>query len=214
MTMTKIRAVVFDMDGVLIDAKEWHYEALNRALGLFGHSVSRYDHLITYDGLPTRRKLEMLSRERGLPTGLHTFINELKQVYTTELVHLGCKPIFQHEYALAHLSADGLKLAVASNSIRSTIDLMMQKSNLFRHLSTIVSNEDVALGKPDPAIYLKAFENLELSADECLVVEDNENGIRAARDAGAHLLAVRSVHDVTYDRVRQRIQQIEGEDRA
>jgi beta-phosphoglucomutase-like phosphatase (HAD superfamily) len=63
----KITAVVFDMDGVLIDAREWHYEALNRALGHFGYTISRFDHLVTYDGLPTRHKLEMLSRERGFP---------------------------------------------------------------------------------------------------------------------------------------------------
>ena len=49
-----IRGVVFDMDGVLIEAKDWHYEALNRALGLFGFGISRYEHLTTYDGLPTR----------------------------------------------------------------------------------------------------------------------------------------------------------------
>ena len=67
---TKIKAVIFDMDGVLIDAKDWHYEALNRALGLFGMEISRYDHLVTYDGLPTRKKLEMLTLERGLPAAL------------------------------------------------------------------------------------------------------------------------------------------------
>lgn len=54
----EIKAVIFDMDGVLIDAKEWHFEALNTALGLFGMQISRYDHLVTYDGLPTRRKSE------------------------------------------------------------------------------------------------------------------------------------------------------------
>ena len=63
--MERIKAVIFDMDGVLIDAKEWHYEALNRALTLFGFSISRYDHLVTYDGLPTRRKLEMLTMEQN-----------------------------------------------------------------------------------------------------------------------------------------------------
>ena len=47
----KIKAIIFDMDGVLIDAKDWHYEALNRSLGLFGFSISRYEHLVTYDGL-------------------------------------------------------------------------------------------------------------------------------------------------------------------
>ena len=60
----KIKAVIFDMDGVLIDAKEWHYEALNKALDLFGMEISRYDHLVTYDGLPTLMKLQMLSLER------------------------------------------------------------------------------------------------------------------------------------------------------
>ena len=66
----KIKAVIFDMDGVLVDAKEWHYNALNRALNLFGQEISRYDHIVTYDGLPTSMKLQMLSMERGLPEDL------------------------------------------------------------------------------------------------------------------------------------------------
>ena len=76
--MGKIKAVIFDMDGVLIDAKDWHYEALNKSLELFGMEISRYDHLVTFDGLPTKKKLEMLSLERGLPEELHNFINRLK----------------------------------------------------------------------------------------------------------------------------------------
>jgi beta-phosphoglucomutase len=98
--MTEIKAIIFDMDGVLIDAKDWHYEALNKALALFGFSISRYDHLVTYDGLPTKKKLEMLTLERGLPKGLHHFINELKQIYTMEMIFQKCKPVFYHEYAL------------------------------------------------------------------------------------------------------------------
>jgi beta-phosphoglucomutase len=70
----KIKAIIFDMDGVLVEAKEWHYKALNRALELFGYQISRYDHLTTYDGLPTSKKLEMLSLESGLPKELHKFI--------------------------------------------------------------------------------------------------------------------------------------------
>ena len=53
-----IKAVLFDMDGVLIDARDWHYEALNKALAIFGMEINRYDHLVTYDGLPTKKKLE------------------------------------------------------------------------------------------------------------------------------------------------------------
>ena len=152
--MKQIKAVIFDMDGVLIDAKDWHYEALNRALSLFGYSISRYDHLVTYDGLPTRSKLEMLTVERGLPTSLHQFLNDLKQLYTMELVHARCRPVFQHEYCLSKLKADGYKLAVASNSVRNSVEVMMQKSNLLGYLDALLSNQDVIRGKPDPEIYL------------------------------------------------------------
>ena len=117
-----IKAVIFDMDGVLIEAKNWHYESLNKALRLFGYEISRYEHLTTYDGLPTRQKLEMLTVERGLPSELHAFINEMKQAYTMDMVHTQCSPMFVHEYALAKLKASDYKIAVASNSIRSTID--------------------------------------------------------------------------------------------
>ncbi|PHJ63516.1 HAD family hydrolase [Nostoc linckia z18] len=208
--MCKIKAVIFDMDGVLIDAKDWHYEALNRALKLFAYEINRYDHLVTFDGLPTRKKLEILTKEHGLPIALHSFLNELKQLYTLELVHARCKPIFQHEYALSNLKALSYKLAVASNSIRHTIEVMMQKSNLIDYLDVILSNQDVKFGKPDPEIYLKAISQLELKPQECLVVEDNENGIRAAQEAGANLMVVESVYDVTLDNILNRIQHIEA----
>ena len=68
--MTLIKAILFDMDGVLIDAREWHYQSLNKALQLFGKGISRQDHLDNFDGLPTRRKLERLSSNRGLPLRL------------------------------------------------------------------------------------------------------------------------------------------------
>jgi beta-phosphoglucomutase len=209
MKRTKIRAVLFDMDGVLIDAKDWHYEALNKALALFGMPISRFDHLTTFDGLPTRKKLEILSIERGLPRQLHSFINEMKQLYTMEIVHARCKPSFLHEYALASLKSCGYKIAVCSNSIRKTIDLMMDKAGLNSYLDLIVSNQDVKEGKPHPEIYDKAINFFGLHATECLVVEDNDNGIRAANAAGAHILQVQSVTDANLQNIVARIKQIE-----
>jgi len=205
-----IEAIIFDMDGVLIDAKEWHYEALNRALGLFGYAISRYDHVVTYDGLPTRRKLEMLSLEHGLPRGLHAFINEMKQVYTTELIHSRCKPLFAHEYALSQLRARGYRLALASNSVRATVDLMVERARLTPYLEFSLSNEDVKKPKPDPEIYRVAVERLELSPSQCLVVEDNLHGIQAAQASGVHVMQVGSVEDVHLDGILTRIRQIEG----
>ena len=207
--MTKIKAIIFDMDGVLIDAKDWHYEALNRALGHFGYTISRYDHLVTFDGLPTRKKLEMLSLEQGLPKGLHSFLNDLKQAYTIEMVHARCKPIFQHEYAISRLKSAGYKLAVASNSVRKSVELMMEKSRLLEYLNLLVSNEDVKKPKPDPEIYLKAMKMLHVKPEETLVLEDNPNGIAAAKAAGAHLMIVSSVTDVTWDAILQNIQSAE-----
>ncbi len=195
----KIKAVLFDMDGVLIDAKEWHYEALNRALDLFGMTISRFDHLTTFDGLPTRKKLEILSIERGLPKELHEFINEIKQIYTMEIVHTKCKPSFIHEYTLSKLKAAGYRLGLCSNSSRQTVDTMMEKSNLKNYFDVMISNEDVLKGKPDPEMYLKAIKIFELLPRECLVVEDNENGIKAAKASGAHVLVVKDVKDSNLD---------------
>jgi beta-phosphoglucomutase len=200
-----IRAVIFDMDGVLIDAREWHYEALNRALKLLGYEITRYEHLSTFDGLPTRKKLQMLTVERGLPAELHPFINGLKQQYTMEYVATRCRPVFQHEYALARLQADGYRLGLASNSIRETVLEMMDRSQLRGYLDTIVSNEDVARPKPDPEIYRKAMADLGVTPEETLVVEDNENGIAAATAAGANVMVVESPKDVTLDAIRARI---------
>lgn len=196
-----IRAVVFDMDGVLVDAREWHYEALNQALAHVGCAISRFDHLVTYDGLPTRDKLEMLSLEHDLPRSLHPFLNRLKQRYTMDIVATRCRPTFAHEYALSRLRQDGLRLAVASNSIRRSIEAIMDKTALARHLEFTLSNEDVTRGKPDPEIYCLAIDRLRLAPDEVLVVEDNEKGVRAATAAGAHVLTVRTPADVTYEAV-------------
>ena len=200
-----IKAVVFDMDGVLIEAKDWHYEALNRALRLFGLEISRYEHLTTFDGLPTKRKLQMLSTQGNLPTELHDFINDMKQRYTMEIVNAQCKPRFNHEYALSKLRANGYRLAVASNSIRNTIEVMMQRAALDGYLDFIVSNQDVAKPKPDPEMYVKAISLLGLAPEQVLIVEDNENGIRAARGSGAHVMEVGDVNDVTYTNIITRI---------
>ncbi|KJJ97121.1 HAD family hydrolase [Pseudomonas sp. BGr12] len=206
-----IKAVIFDMDGVLIEAKDWHYEALNKALNLFGHTISRHDHLTTYDGLPTSRKLNMLSVEHDLPVELHNFINEMKQAYTMEIVYSQCKPTFNHQYALSSLKNRGYKLAVASNSIRNTVEVMMDKARLDQYLDLKLSNEDVKSPKPAPDIYTKAIQSFGLSPDECLIVEDNENGIRAARASGAHVLVVEDVADVNLDNITRRIEQIEAQ---
>jgi beta-phosphoglucomutase len=203
-----IKAVIFDLDGVLIDARDWHFQALNRALSLFGLEIPRDDHVVSYDGLPTKKKLEMLSMERGLPAELHPFINRMKQVYTMELIYSHCRPLFFHQYALSRLKREGIKMAVCSNSIRETMDLMISRADLTHFFSFTLSNQDVKTPKPDPEIYLKAIERLGFKANECLIVEDNQNGVKAALASGAHLLHVKSVSDVNETNIVQRLKEL------
>jgi HAD superfamily hydrolase (TIGR01509 family) len=201
----RIKAVLLDMDGVLIDAREWHFEALNQSLSPFGLQIDRDAHLATFDGLPTRTKLEMLSKSRGLPRNLHGFVNMMKQKYTVDMVRQRCHPVFHHQYTLSQLKAAGYKLAVCSNSIRQTIELMMARAGLDRYLDLMVSNEDVSRPKPDPEMYLSAMSKLGLNPDQCVIVEDNEHGVRAARASGAHVLVVNDPGDVTFERLQAAI---------
>lgn len=200
-----IKAVIFDMDGVLIDARDWHYEALNRALKLFGMEISRYDHLTTFDGLPTKKKLQMLTAARGLPPQLHDFINDMKQQYTMEIVAAECKPTFGQQYALSRLKAEGYRLAVCSNSVRRTVEVMMERSELMAYLEFLISNQDVKRAKPDPEMYSLAISRMGLHPSEALIVEDNDNGVAAARAAGAHVLEVPGVEHVTYHAIKGRL---------
>jgi beta-phosphoglucomutase len=203
-----IKAIIFDMDGVLIDAKDWHYEALNKALGFFGEEISRYDHLVTFDGLPTHKKLEMLSNTVQLPVGLHSLINDLKQKFTLEMVYSRCKPIFYHQYALSKLKSEGYKLVVCSNSVRRTIEIMMERSDLLKYLDFFLSNQDVVRSKPDPEIYQKAIDMLNINPDECLILEDNEVGIKAAMAVRANLLIINKLEDVNYLNIKRKLNEL------
>ena len=200
-----IKAIIFDMDGVLIEAKEWHYKSLNKALQLFGESISLEEHLNKYDGLPTKKKLEMLTNEGRIPSKIHNLINNLKQKITHNYILKECRPIFQHEYALSKLKADGYKLALASNSIRKTVELMLEKSSLDIYFDLILSSSDVKKPKPDPEIYISAIQKLSIAPEECLIIEDNEHGILAAKASKAYVMIISNVWDVSYKNIIKKI---------
>jgi HAD superfamily hydrolase (TIGR01509 family) len=205
----RVVCILFDLDGVLVDATEWHYEALNRALRLFGFDISRYEHLSAYNGLPTRKKLEMLSVEKGLPVPIHAMINRLKQVYTREEILTKCRPVFEKEYMISRLRREGYRLAVCSNSIRESLELMIRQSGLHEYFEFLVSNEDIAKPKPDPEIYLTAMNRIGATPDQTLIVEDAPHGIEAARRSGAHICQVARFSELDYLRVRTALDRIE-----
>jgi beta-phosphoglucomutase len=207
--MRKIKAILFDMDGVLIDAKDWHYEALNKALDLFGMQIEREAHLATFDGLPTKKKLEILGKTKALPQSLFEMINDLKQKFTQQLTWQKCKPLFHHQYALSRLKREGYSLAVCSNSIGDTVSSMMQLSMLNEYLDLQLSTDEVIKPKPDPEIYLLAMDKLGVTPEETLILEDNEHGIQAARASGANVMVIGTVDDVNYERITAQIKYFE-----
>jgi beta-phosphoglucomutase len=207
--MTRIRAIIWDLDGVLVDSKDWHYRALNKALALFGYDISPEKHTTAYDGLPTKVKLRKLSEQEGLPDFLHSVICNLKQRYTMQLIERDCVPDAPLLHSLSRLSHDGLRMAVASNAVRRSVDLLMDRAGLLRHMEFSLSNEDVARSKPYPDLYSKACELLQCQPAECLAVEDNVNGVQSAAAAGIHVLQVQSTDEVTYERIRAFLDRLE-----
>jgi len=207
--VTRISCVLFDLDGVLVDATEWHYVALNRALALFGFDITRYEHLSDYNGLPTRKKLQMLSIEKGLPQALHNMLGRLKQVYTRDEILTRCRPVFEKEYMLSRLRNEGYRMAVCSNSIRESLQMMVQQSGLDEYFEFLVSNEDVSRPKPDPEIYTTAMTRMGIRPTETIIVEDSPHGLEAARRSGAHVCQVSGFADVDYFKVRSAIDRAE-----
>lgn len=197
--------ILFDLDGTLVEAKEWHYEALNKALRLFGYEISRADHISTYDGLPTQSKLKALSIAKGLPETLHPIIEDFKQNFTFQIIKEQCKPVPGVINTIKTLKENGYILGLASNSIRYSIDLMLCKSGIYEYFDIVLSNQDVVRPKPAPDIYLKAARLLGVSPKDCLVVEDNEKGIQAGISAGMEVVRVNSPYDISYDLIKSRL---------
>ena len=191
-----IKAVLFDMDGVLIDAREWHYEALNEALEPFGYHINQYDHDSRFNGLTTKKKLEILNTEKGFPVSLNSVVNSVKQDLTLRIAALRCYPIVPILILFNRLKQSGIKIAVVTNSIKNSSEVMLKYAGVLEFVDVLISNEDVKHNKPNPECYLLALSRLSLAPEEVIVVEDGEYGIAAARAAACLVIPVSSPFDV------------------
>ncbi len=191
-----IKAILFDLDGVLVDAREWHYEALNRALEIFGFAISRKEHEAFYNGLPTYTKLEKLTQDKGFPQALHKLIYDLKQQNTRRALFVNTRPSFDKQLMLKCLKKAGIKLGVCSNSIRETVEVMLQNALLKDYFDLLLSNQDVKHNKPHPEIYLTAMKKLHVLPKETIIVEDAPHGVAAAKASGAKVIVVDNANDV------------------
>ena len=201
-----IKLIIFDLDGVLVEAKDIHFEALNRALGKY--AIDWNEHLSIYDGLKTTQKLQMLTERKGLPESSHELVWEAKQYWTLQMLK-ELKPNQTLQSVMSALSEDGYKLAVCSNSIRKTVLTTLSKLGIIEFMDLIISNEDVKNSKPHPEMYWKAISMMSYLPEETLIVEDSPYGLLAASRSKSHILRVANPKEVTYTNILHKLTEIE-----
>ena len=206
------KLVIFDLDGVLIESRELHYHSLNDALRSIDtkYVISRDEHLSIYDGMNTTRKLKLLSESKGLPAEYHDMVWQRKQLATFELIKN-----FPRDEKLVDiftkLKSAGYMLAVASNSIRETVKLSLLKTGIMEYVDYWVSNQDVNHPKPFPEMYWQCMTKCKALPRDTLIIEDSHIGRQGALDSGAVLLAVENSHDVTWEKINKRLQNMNSQ---
>lgn len=195
-----VKAIAFDLDGVLIDSCDWHKDALNLALQENGFPpIGPIEHKNVYNGLPTKTKLEIL----GIPVEKREQIEKDKQKHTEAMITRYC----HHDEALVKmmwlLKQDGYKLTCVTNAITRTANLILRKLGVFPLLDTVVANEFGGSPKPSGDPYEYACKKLGCQASEVLVVEDSPKGVEAARRAGCRLLEVPARPALTYQKIKE-----------
>jgi HAD superfamily hydrolase (TIGR01509 family) len=201
-----IKFVIFDLDGVLVEAKEIHYEALNEALGE-KYMITWDEHLSRYDGLKTSQKLEMLTKDKGLPVKLYDEVWINKQKLTIDKLR-NLSQSYQLIECMSSLTNDGYKIAVCSNSIRKTVLTVLSKLGIIEYVDLIISNEDVKNSKPHPEMYWKAISMMSFLPEQTLIVEDSPYGLLAASRSKSHVLRVKSPTEVSYFNIIKKINEI------
>lgn len=198
-----IKLIIFDLDGVLVSTKDIHFVSLNKALSNVDpkYIISLRDHIERYDGLPTYRKLKMLTVDKNLPVELYEQINRDKQKYTFDLIKSTIKRDDRLIEVLKKLKDDGFKIYVASNAIRETVKLLLYYTGLLEYVDHYISNEDVRNAKPNAEIYLKCIIDAGVNIEETLIIEDSPRGIESAQNSKSHILIVENPESVTYEKI-------------
>ena len=196
--MTKL--VIFDLDGVLIDSKDYHYEALNQALGK-EYAISREEHVTQYDGLPTTAKLKLLTENKGLPTDRYDQIWKDKQANTLKIFSECVAKDYELMGYFQQLVNAGYKIAVASNSIRNTVKIILLRLGLLEFVDVYISNEDVVRNKPFPSMYWKCMMTLGALPDDTVILEDSHIGRQGALDSKCHLVPIEDRKDLNQSKV-------------
>jgi HAD superfamily hydrolase (TIGR01509 family) len=181
------RHVVFDLDGLIVDSEPIHELANDRYLARLGAAI---DESLREDmmGRRVRDLTEAIAARVGRPAA--EVFAEREAVFWDLLERDGVKAMPGLEQSIASLAAAGLPLAVATSGTRAYVEHVLERLGIGAAFQVVVSGEDVALGKPDPEIYLLAAELLGASPGDCVALEDTFHGVAAARAAGMHTIAI------------------------
>lgn len=173
-----LQCVLFDLDGVLVDACEWHYLALNLALKqLVDTEITRYDHEKTYNGLPTKIKLQKL----GITGAMAKKVWELKQQFTISTIEEHSSVLQEKVELHSFLKDNNVKIGCVTNSIKDTAIMMLEKTGQLNFIDLLITNEDVANNKPHPDCYNLALDILKVDPKNTIIVEDSPVGYAAAK---------------------------------
>lgn len=197
-----IKLIIFDLDGVLADAKEIHYKSLNQALKEISEKyvITESEHLSTYDGLKTNQKLDILTENKGLPKDVHMQVWNRKQQLTID--NISQLKIDERLVGIfKELRDRGYQLACCSNSIRRSVLVILSKIGLIEYMDLIISNEDIKNSKPHPEMYWKAISMMGVLPEQTLIVEDSPIGLLAASRSRAHVIRVDNPHDLTLEKL-------------
>ena len=206
-----IKQIIFDLDGVLINSRELHFKSFNGALNQIcpEFSISKEEHLSTYDGLPTTKKLELLTINKGLPKDLYNKIWKKKQNITLALMS-DYTENRNLSTVLYRLREKGIKMSVASNAVRESIITALHHKKILHYFDHIMSNQDVLRSKPNPEMYYKIMIQSGIPSRHTLILEDSNKGREAVLNSGAHLGAIKDPEDLTYEKIMNYINKIEN----
>jgi len=193
------KAIIFDMDGVLVDSEPFHIEIEKRMFQKIGLDISDEEHA-TYMGTATDVMWRQIIEKRNLPLEVQelTHLTNLEGIpFFNSLEKL--EPMPGLKKLLDFLEIREIPLAVASSSDPETVKIIIEKSGLKKYFKHAISSGSVGKSKPAPDVFLFAAKLLDVSPENCMVIEDSKNGIRAAKTAGMFCIAYSGVAAASQD---------------